>query len=77
MGFQAGVFVVLEERDLAAAQDGFEREAGEELGCRGEEGGEGVGGWGYDGVDGEGGAEEERRGAGYEGWDDGVEEGCG
>lgn len=45
--------VVLEDGDLAAAKDRFERKANEEFGGGGEECAEGVGGGREDGVDAE------------------------
>ena len=76
-GGQAAVLVVLEYGDLAAAQDGLQRKADEQLGGRGKEGAERVGGRGDDGVDGEGGAEHEGCRGGDEGRYAGVEQGGG
>lgn len=64
-GAEAILFIIMQGGDLAAAQDGFEREAHEEFCEGGEEGAEGVGGGREDWVDAECGAQDEWGRAGY------------
>ena len=68
------VLVVLQNGNLSAAKDGFEREAKEEFGHGGGKGAHGVGGGCENGVNSEHGAQKEGGGGGDEGGDAGIEE---